>query len=98
MAFGANDVQTAGCQHLVMRLLPLVARTWLRASSSGILAQGPQFGVEATAEHDVGTTAGHIGGDGYRARATGLCDDMRLALMLFGIQHFVLDVGLLQDA
>ena len=58
--------------------------------------QRGEFGFERTAEHDVGTAAGHVGGDGDRARAAGLRDDVRFALVLLGVEHFVRDAGFLQ--
>ncbi len=53
-----------------------------------------QFRFQVTAQHDVGTAPGHIGGDGNHARTTGLGDNLRLLLMVFGVQHLVLDFGL----
>ena len=46
------------------------------------------------AQLDVGSAAGHVGGDGHGAGPTGLRHDVRLALVLLGIQHLVLDTGL----
>ena len=50
------------------------------------------------AEDDVGAAAGHVGGDGDRALATGLRDDVRLVLVLLRVEHVVLDPLLLEDA
>ena len=50
------------------------------------------------AEQNVGTAAGHVGGDGDRALAPGLRDDGRFALVILGVQHFVLDAHLLENA
>ncbi len=57
-----------------------------------------ELGLQVAAEHDVGAAARHVGGDGHRARPPGLRDDVRLALVLLGIEHLVRDVLLLQQA
>src|SRR5215217_9689598 len=41
------------------------------------------------AEHDVGTTPRHVGGNGDSLRLTRLGDDRRLPLVLLGVQHLV---------
>ena len=41
------------------------------------------------AEHDVRAAACHVGGDGHGAELAGLGDDLRLALVLLGVQHVV---------
>ena len=48
-------------------------------------------------ELDIGTTAGHVGGDGHRAFATGFCHNVSLALVQLGVQHIVLDMSAGQD-
>ncbi len=50
--------------------------------------------VGVAAELDVRTTAGHVGGHGHRALAAGLGDDRRLALVVLGVEHLVLDAAL----
>ena len=47
--------------------------------------------LDVAAELDVGAAAGHVGGDGHRAEAAGLGDDMRLLLVEAGVEHLVLD-------
>ena len=49
------------------------------------------------AEHDIGTTACHVGGDGDGAVLAGLRNDIRLALMMLRVQHGVLDALCLED-
>ena len=49
------------------------------------------------AQHNIGTTAGHVGGDGHGALLTGLGDDLGFALVLLGVQHIMLDALLLQQ-
>jgi hypothetical protein len=51
-----------------------------------------QLRLEVAAEHDVGTAAGHVGGDGHHAGLAGLGDDAGLALVLLGVQHLVRDL------
>ena len=58
-------------------------RPWLRGPTS----LGQHLGVAA--EEDVGAAAGHVGGDGDRALAARLRDDVGLALVLLGVQHVV---------
>ena len=48
------------------------------------------------AQHDVGAAARHVGGDGHSALFAGLRHDLRLAVMLLGVQHVVLDAALFQ--
>src|SRR5690606_4841596 len=55
------------------------------------------LGLPATAKDDVGTTTGHVGGDGHGAGATGLGDDLRFLLMVLGVQYLVGDSFLLQQ-
>ena len=53
--------------------------------------------VGVAAELNVGAAAGHVGGDGHRAGNAGLGDDMRLLLVIAGVQHLVRDLVLLQE-
>src|SRR3546814_10608388 len=46
----------------------------------------------------VGAATGHIGGDRHGAGAAGLRDDVSFALVLLGVQHFVRNFCLLQQA
>src|SRR5690554_7311990 len=55
----------------------------------GRVLQAGNLGVPAAAEDDVGTTPGHVGGDGHGAGATGLGDDLRFFLMVLGVQYLV---------
>ena len=56
---------------------------------------GQELGVAA--QHDVGTTAGHVGGDGDGAELTGLGDDLCFLLVILCVQHVVLDAFLIQQ-
>ena len=52
------------------------------------------FGV--TAKHDIRAAARHIRGDRHRAELTGLGNDLRFLLMIFRIEHFMLDTALFE--
>jgi len=93
VAFGADDVQAAGGLHFVMALLPFGLHRGA-VGVAGVFRQRFVFGLQRPAQHDVGTATGHVGGDGDRPRTTGLRDDVRFALVLFGIEHFVRHAGL----
>ncbi len=53
--------------------------------------------LRVAAQHDVGTTAGHVGGHGDRPELAGLGDDLGLLLMVLGVEHIVLDALLGQQ-
>ena len=44
-----------------------------------------------TAQHNVGTTTSHVGCDGYRTVLTSLCNDFCFFLMIFCVEHLMLD-------
>ena len=52
--------------------------------------------LSVTAQHDVGTTTGHVGCDGDSILFTCLRDDFRFFFMVFCIQYFMLDTACLQ--
>ena len=60
------------------------------AAARGLL----EFGFEIAAELDVGAATRHVRGDGHLAGHAGVLDDVRLALVLLGVQHVVLDAVL----
>ena len=47
--------------------------------------------LDVAAEHDIGTTTGHIGGDGDGALAAGDRDDLGLAGVLLRVEHLMVD-------
>ena len=67
----------------------------LRDSLLHALLLGHEFRIAA--EQNVGTAAGHVGGDRDHAFASGLGDDFGFALVILGIQHDVLDAFFLQQ-
>ena len=94
VAFGTDDVQTAGSEHLIVRLLPFGTHfgdfrvAFGRRQRFVVLDRRSRLFDTAT-EHDVGTTTGHVGGDGDHTRSTGFNDDFCFAGMLLGVEHVV---------
>ncbi len=54
---------------------------------------GVDLSLRTAAQHDIGSASRHVGGNGDRARPARLGHDVRLALMLFRVQHLVRDLG-----
>ena len=59
------------------------------------LVHGHELGVAA--QHNVRTTACHIGGDGDSAKFTGLGNDLCFLLMVLGVEHMVGNAGALEQ-
>ncbi len=106
MAFGAEHVQTAELDDLLVLVLDLLldlgqgARPALLVFLRGVVrrvALGLELRVgeelDVAAEHDVGTTAGHVGGHGDRALASGDGHDGGFLVVLLRVEHLVGDVG-----
>ena len=72
-----------------MASLPL--RLDLTFALSIICTQRLEIHDDVAAQHDVSPTSRHVGGNRDRRRFAGLRDNLRLALMLFCVQHFVAD-------
>ncbi len=89
MTFGTDDVQTAGRQHGIMTHLPV--RFDFSDLLCGWLRQRGNLCLPATAQHNIGTTTGHVGGDGHRRRVARLGHDRRFVGVEFGVQNVVLD-------
>ena len=106
VALGAEDEETAGGFDFFALvgadLFPLVEassscfvvlgfslRRVASVLSGADFVLGQELGVAA--EQDVGSAAGHVGGDRDGALASGLGDDLGFALVLFGVQDVVLD-------
>ena len=101
MAFGAQHEQSARFEHL----LPLGSDLGLDPIDFEVLL-GPvlQFAqlvvdpeIDIAAELDVGPAARHVGGDGHRADAPRLRNDMRFAFVLACIEDLVLDAFLSEE-
>ena len=102
MALGSNDAQPAGRFNLFMVGVPLAADRLdlllpLRGIQTGIGLQGFEHTCDISAQHDIGTTAGHVGGDGDHFQAARLGHDVGLAGMLLGIEHLMRQFFLFQQ-
>ena len=93
MAFGAEDVQAAEADDLLVIALPLFADLLLDLFALGRIGDvlrlliGQELRVAA--EKDVRAAAGHVRGDGDSGLVARLGHDFRLALVMFGIEHDV---------
>src|SRR3569833_902645 len=96
MTLGADDVQAARGQHPFVTALPYFFCA-IDHRRYGMLAVCGVLGLETTAEHDVSAAARHIGGDGHSAGAPSLRYDLCLALVLFGVEHLMLDALLISS-
>jgi hypothetical protein len=109
VALGAEDVQAAGGEHLAFSAshwgLNFAKATlnfsWIDLGARLARGLGIHLGARhelgVAAEDDVRATAGHVGGDRDRALAARLRHDVRLALVLLGVQHVVRDALLAQQ-
>src|SRR5690606_21787335 len=99
---GTDDAQAAGLLHR------LVGRRPFRADllDAGFLFFGGQRFIlthqvdhlfDTAAQHDVGTAAGHVGGNRNVPRLTGFGDNLRLASVLLGVENFVWKLVLLEQ-
>ena len=94
MALSTNDVQTTGFKHRIMALLPFRFNTLNRCRVRVIESINLRFPV--TTKHNVGTTTGHVGCNGYRSRTTGISDDLSLTLIFFRVKNVVLNLSFLE--
>jgi len=46
---------------------------------------------DSRSQFDIGSTAGHVGGDGHGPELAGVSHDLGFAFMLFGVQNAVRD-------
>ena len=83
MALGADDMQSACRDDLVVTLLPVF--TDLLHGRLVRNLQGLDFRIEIPAEHDIRPAACHVGRDGYRSGLPRLGDDVRFPLVLLGV-------------
>src|SRR5688572_13667812 len=103
VSLGADDVQAAGLDHLVVQLLPFAAQlvdARLLFLDRDLFARLDQITLffDVAAEHDVGAAAGHVGGDGDHAGTAGLRHDLRLARVLLGVEDLVRELFLAEQA
>ena len=94
MPFGSNDAQASQRFHLFVVLLPLAALL-LQQTRLGLWRyrligfDGVQGFFEVAAQHDVGSTPRHIGGDRDHLGPPRLRHDIGLFGMLLGIENLV---------
>ncbi len=92
---GRCAVLVAGGGHApLLHLVALVQRRVEAAGAQDVV--GEHVGVAA--QQDVGAAAGHVGGDGDGPHASGLGDDVGLALVVLGVQGLVPDAALVKQA
>ena len=95
MTLGTDNVQAASLKNLIMALGPF------RLDPGNLLFRGVLHGrdfvLPVTAEYDIGTTTGHVGGDGDCARPARLGNDMSFGFVLLGVQDLVFDPRLLEQ-
>src|SRR3569833_1657304 len=96
MTLGADAVQATRGQHPFVMALPFFFCA-IDHHRFGMLAECGEHGLETSAEHDVSAAARHIGGDGHTAGAPSLRYDLCLALVLFGVEHLMLDALLIKQ-
>ena len=87
--------QAAGIQNLLVVRLGVaggLSNEFVRQPCLPQVTGGHVLGVAA--QHDIRTTAGHVGGHGDGAQLTGLRHDLRLTLVVLGVQYVVLDARL----
>src|SRR5690606_25247385 len=70
----------------------------LRDLVLGRVFQRSDFNYPVTAQQDVGTTAGHVGGNGDSPRTTGLSDVLGFLVVVLGVTLLVFDAFFLQQA
>ena len=110
VALGAQDIEPARFAHLIaqaLRALFLAVDLGLPGLLvfflilKGVKAAFAQLLIEdnfrVTAEHDIGTTAGHVGCHGHGAGAARTGNDLALFFVVLGVKHVVLHTALGQQ-
>ncbi|KGE03265.1 hypothetical protein HRUBRA_02213 [Pseudohaliea rubra DSM 19751] len=92
VALGAEDMQTAGFQNPRLPRLPGRAQFLLLRLVD--VAGSGELRIEVATKDNIGAAARHVGGDGDHPGAAGLGDNLRLLLVVLGVEHLVLDLRL----
>ena len=92
MAVGLDEQQLHGCGQSLLGLFRV--QQLLAEVLFAHLGLCHILGVAA--QHNIGTTASHVGGDGDGPLLTGLCDDLCLTLVVLCVQHIEIAGVLLQ--
>ena len=109
MTLGAENIETSGLENLFgfesnlifdsgeLGVPGLLVLLWAFFGVQTAFCQcihGQKLGVST--EHDVGTAASHVGGDGNCGETTRLCDNRGFASVVLGIQNLVANAALSQ--
>ena len=102
MPLSTQHIQAAELLHLIMFFLSRPLALFKHLRPAGLISlrvcvriqpklthllNGLELGVAA--KHNIGTTPGHISCHSHRALTARLCHDMRLALIIFRVQHLM---------
>ena len=94
VSLGGQHEQAPGLERLLLVLGGLLFDLGADRGRVGIrfrLDPGLDLGIHVAAELNVGAAAGHVGRDRHRAGQAGLGDDLRLLLVVAGVQDLVRD-------
>ena len=110
VALGADDVQATDVVDLVVLGLDLLLHLLVHGGPGRLVLVDVLDRVETlpaqllvgeeldrAAEHDVGASTGHVGGDRDGTAPTGLGDDVRLVGVVLRVQHGVRDAAALEQ-
>ena len=88
MPFGPDNVQTAGNMFEAVKFPNERTDFFIQ---SGILQSTVGMFNDGFTEFYIGSTAGHIGGDGNGVRLSGLGHDFSFLSVMFGVEYIVRD-------
>ena len=103
VALRTDNVQATRFQNTPIVFLPALLQRmnfglFLRVGQLFVRTNGFGLVLHVAAQHDIRTTACHIGGNGNHARFTSLRHNQGFALVFFGVQHIVRQPCLIQQA
>ena len=108
MPLGADDAESAGRDDVLAlgganlpRALEGVGTLLLGDLLIGHALLGEEVLGECggvASQEDVRSSSGHVRGDGHGSLSASLGHDLRLALVILGVEHLVSDAALVQDA
>ncbi len=102
VALGGNDAQATQAHHFIVILLPLLTQglnlgRLLLSRQRRIVVNRLNALFHVTAQHDVGTSTRHVGGNGDGPFGSGLGNDVGFALVLLGVEHLMRQLRLGQQ-
>ena len=102
MPLGADDMQATRVDDMLVQRLPFIVEKLhpallVRVSQRRIGFDQLRLLLDVTAQDDVGTAPGHVGGNRDGFRSSGLRDDFSFARVLLGVQHVVRQLGFGQN-